>query len=83
MILAAGLSLYETIQLGEHAFFDAALTLLFFLLIGRTLDQMMRRRAFAGVRSLLAFKTGQVMLIDEHNNKKPFPLKDVTSGSKA
>ncbi len=80
VILAAGLSLYETIQLGEHAFFDAALTLLFFLLIGRTLDQMMRRRAFAGVRSLLAFKTEQVMLIDEHNNKTPFPLKDVKPG---
>ena len=43
--LACGLSLFETIHHGEHAYFDAAISLLFFLLIGRTLDHLMRQRA--------------------------------------
>ncbi|MEY9163243.1 cation transport ATPase [Sinorhizobium fredii] len=42
------MSLYETIGHGEHAWFDASVTLLFFLLIGRTLDHMMRGRLFQG-----------------------------------
>ena len=43
--LAALMSLHETINRHEHAYFDAAVTLLFFLLAGRYLDQMMRARA--------------------------------------
>ena len=42
VLLAVGLSLYETVHRGPHAYFDASITLLFFLLIGRTLDHMMR-----------------------------------------
>lgn len=36
--LAFGMSVYETMNHGQHAYFDASVTLLFFLLIGRTLD---------------------------------------------
>jgi P-type Cu2+ transporter len=52
VILACGLSLYDTIHAREHAYFDAAIMLLFFLLIGRTLDHMMREKARGGVRGL-------------------------------
>ncbi|MCB1421784.1 MAG: cadmium-translocating P-type ATPase [Nitratireductor sp.] len=45
VLLAVGMSLYETLNHGEEAYFDAAVSLLFFLLIGRYLDQMMRDRA--------------------------------------
>jgi Cu2+-exporting ATPase len=52
VILALLMSIYETANSGEHAYFDASVTLLFFLLIGRTLDHLMRERARSAVRNL-------------------------------
>ncbi|HET9630170.1 MAG TPA: heavy metal translocating P-type ATPase [Novosphingobium sp.] len=51
--LATVLSLYETVTGGATAWFDGTLMLLLFLLVGRTLDAMMRDRARAGVDALL------------------------------
>lgn len=53
VILATGLSLYETVAGGEHAYFDGAVMLLFFLLVGRALDATMRNRTRAGIGALL------------------------------
>ena len=53
VLLATGLSLYETVTGGEHAYFDGATMLLFFLLCGRALDAMMRGRTRAGIGALL------------------------------
>lgn len=53
VLLATGLSLYETLIGGEHAYFDGATMLLFFLLAGRALDAEMRNRTRAGVGALL------------------------------
>ena len=52
VILSYGVSLWETIHHGEHAWFDATTSLLFFLLIGRTLDHLMRDRARSAVLGL-------------------------------
>ena len=51
--LATLMSLYETLTGGPHAYFDGATMLLFFLLVGRYLDSLMRDRARAGVATLL------------------------------
>lgn len=53
VILATALSLYETITGGEHAYFESAVMLLFFLLAGRALDAMMRDRTRDGIGALL------------------------------
>ncbi len=45
LIATTAISLVETRLAGEHAYFDASTMLLFFLLIGRTLDHVMRGQA--------------------------------------
>ena len=56
VILALAMSLVETVNHAEHAYFDSAIMLLFFLLIGRTLDHAMRRRTRAVAGNLAALK---------------------------
>ncbi|MEM9837917.1 MAG: heavy metal translocating P-type ATPase [Pseudomonadota bacterium] len=56
VILAVGVSLVESLRGGEHAYFDAAVMLLFFLLIGRWLDHRLRTKARSAARDLLALQ---------------------------
>lgn len=57
VVLALGMSVVETMNHAEHAYFDSALMLLTFLLIGRYLDQNMRRRTRAVAGNLAALKS--------------------------
>ena len=56
ILLAAGMSLYETLNGGEHAYFDAALSLTFFLLIGRYMDHRTRSAARSAAKELTALE---------------------------
>jgi Cu2+-exporting ATPase len=68
--LATMMSLYESFMGAGHAYFDAAVSLIFFLLIGRTLDHVMRNKARNAVQSLarLSAKGGLVVLPDGSTN---------------
>lgn len=52
VILAAAASLIETLRGGPEAYFDAAVMLLFLLLVGRLLDRMMRAKARGAAHQL-------------------------------
>ncbi len=65
VILTLIVSFSETILGGKHAYFDAAVTLLFLLLIGRYLDHRLRAGARSAARDLLALQAPvAVRLID-------------------
>ncbi len=61
IILASGISLYETLYGGHHSYFDAAVTLTFFLLIGRYLDHRSRKAAASAAAQLSALEVPRVM----------------------
>jgi P-type Cu2+ transporter len=56
VMLALAMSLVETWHHADHAYFDAAIMLLTFLLIGRYLDQSMRLKTRAVAGNLAALK---------------------------
>ena len=64
ILLACSLSLYETMVGGEHAYFDAALSLTFFLLGGRVLETRMRSAARSAAADLAALEPNRVLRID-------------------
>ncbi len=56
ILLATGMSLYEVMNGGKHAYFDAALSLTFFLLIGRYLDHHTRSSVRSAAKQLAALE---------------------------
>ena len=56
VITALGMSVVETATHAQHAYFDSATMLLFFLLCGRVLDHAMRRKTRAVAGNLAALK---------------------------
>ncbi|MDW6024818.1 cation-translocating P-type ATPase [Mesorhizobium sp. BAC0120] len=78
--LAYGMSLYETITHGEHAYFDAAVSLLFFLLIGRTLDHVMRDRARAAVTGLARLAPRGAMVVQADGSRDYLPVAELQPG---
>lgn len=56
IVLALGMSTVETVLHAQHAYFDSAIMLIFFLLCGRYLEQAMRRRTRAVAGNLAALK---------------------------
>lgn len=63
VLIAPAMSLIETIRGGPHVYFDSAITLLFFLLIGRYLDVRARGAARSAVEHLLALRAKAVTLV--------------------
>lgn len=82
VLLAYAISMFETFSHGEHAYFDASLTLLFFLLGGRTLDHMMRERARSAVRNLANLSPRGAMVVGENGSHDFMSLDEIQPGMK-
>ncbi|WP_127114593.1 heavy metal translocating P-type ATPase [Shimia sediminis] len=63
IVLAVVTSLWETMLSGEHAYFDAALTLVFFLLAGRYLDYRTRAVARSAAEELAALEVPRAVRV--------------------
>ena len=68
VVLAAAMSLYQTMNGGHLVYFEAALMLLFFLLIGRFLDQRLRHKARSAVQHLIGLRGA-----DRHRRRRSRP----------
>jgi P-type Cu2+ transporter len=80
VMLATAMSLFESLSGGEHAYFDAAVSLLFFLLIGRTLDHMMRSRARRLVSGLARMTAKGGMVVGTDGELRYVPLEEIRPG---
>lgn len=78
--LAFAMSVYETMNHGQHAYFDASVSLLFFLLIGRTLDYLMRARARSAVRGLAQLSPRGAVVIGEDDERNYLPVNEIRPG---
>lgn len=78
--LAYTMSLYETINHGDHAYFDASVSLLFFLLIGRTLDHVMRERARTAVNGLARLAARGAMVLRGDGARDYLPIGEIEPG---
>ncbi len=80
VVLATGMSLFQTIRGSEQVYFDAAITLLFFLLIGRALDQHVRTRAASAAENLLGLRTPAASVVRCDGSIERIATSSVTSG---
>src|SRR5262249_28039975 len=77
VLLTFGMSLHETINHGPYAYFDAAVSLLFFLLIGRTLDHVMRERARQAIGGLARLSPRGALVLQRDGSRTYLPVDEI------
>ncbi|MDR3511515.1 MAG: heavy metal translocating P-type ATPase [Caulobacteraceae bacterium] len=82
VLLTLAVSFSETIQGGRHAYFDAAVSLLFLLLIGRWLDHKLRSKAQGAARDLLALQAPVAYRLDAAGVERGVPVAEVVVGDR-
>ncbi len=82
VVLAGGMSLYETMNSREHVYFDAAVTLLFFLLLGRYLDHLMRARVRNAAMQLVKLAPKTALMEDNQGLRSRVPVSALEIGMK-
>ena len=82
VLLAVALSVFEATRVDGHVYFDAAVSLLFFLLIGRYLDHRLRNRARAAARELLALQATSAQRLDQAGVPTRVAVDDVQAGDR-
>lgn len=78
IFLATGMSLFETIVGGRDAYFDAALSLTFFLLLGRYLNHRTRMAARSAAVELAAMEAKTALRMGATNQQ--VPIEDLRIG---
>jgi Cu2+-exporting ATPase len=78
--LATAMSLAETMAGGMHAYFDGAIMLLFFLLIGRYLEHAARGRARSAAEHLLSLHAAAVTVVEADGTARVLPPDQVRVG---
>jgi len=81
LILACAMSVFETWHARTHTYFDSAVMLMFFLLIGRWFDMRAREKARAGATRLLEMMQGTAMVL-EHGRGVCVAIADVKPGQR-
>jgi P-type Cu2+ transporter len=82
VFLTIGISISETLQQGEHAYFDGIVMLLFFLLIGRYLDHRLREQARTAARDLLAMQAVTASRIERDGSIRSIAARDIAVGDR-
>lgn len=82
VLLTLGISFSETILGGRDAYFDAAVSLLFLLLIGRWLEHRLRARASSAAADLLALQAASATVIGDDDALIAKPLNEVLPGDR-
>lgn len=80
VVLTLVMSVVETARSAEHAYFDAAIMLVFFLLVGRVLDHVMRRRTRSLAQNLSALRGETAALIGADGAVRETPLSAIAAG---
>lgn len=82
VILALALSVLQTIQHAKEVYYESAIMLLFFLLIGRWLEQMMRVKTRSFAENLTALKAETAMKLEADGQLREVPLSKVEPSDK-
>ena len=82
IILATGMSLYQTMLNNQQVYFDAAVTLLFFLLVGRYLDETLRVRARGEAQNLLSLQSGIATVLDQDGTQRKIAAHALRAGDR-
>ncbi len=82
VMLTLVISFSETLLGGSDAYFDAAVSLLFLLLVGRWLDHQLRARARSAAGDLLALQAPTATLLDAGGTQRVVPLSEVRAGDR-
>ncbi|MDO8377933.1 heavy metal translocating P-type ATPase [Phenylobacterium sp.] len=80
VLLTLGISFVETLLHGRDTYFDAAVSLLFLLLIGRWMDHKLRSRARSAAADLLAMQAPSATVLDAAGAQHRKPLSEVAVG---
>ncbi len=82
ILLALAMSVVQTWNHAEHAYFDSAIMLTFFLLIGRYAEMAMRRRTRDFAANLAALRSQTAWRLDAAGEALEVPIAMVRSGDR-